>query len=131
MAHPFQSQSDAHRGPRRLVGVFEYDVDLRVGSAGIVEMAVLRFEIWQFLNDSTAYKARVWRLEHYRVQATFPQDHGEPLEPVSDEVLCVEKPEFLSLSTLQVIRAADEHEAVQVALNALLPVCQVRKGHGG
>lgn len=131
MTHQAHSQIHEHRGPRRLVGVFEYDVDLRVGSGGEVETPVLRIELWQFVDDKTAYAARVWRLEHYRVQATFPQENGEPVEPVSDEVLCAEKPEFFSLSSPQVIRAADEHEALQLGLNALMPMFQIRNDPTG
>lgn len=126
MPHQVHSEIHAQRGLRRLVGLFEYDVDLRVSSSGEVETAVLRIELWQFLDDITAYAARVWRLEYYRVQATFPQEHGRPVELISDEILCAEKPEFSSLSTDQVIRAADEHEALQIALNAILPVFRFR-----
>ena len=48
---------------------------------------ILRVEIFESLSKPNHYCAPVWRLEHYRIQSTFPQLAGAPSHPPSDEVI--------------------------------------------
>src|SRR6187431_1124642 len=42
------------------------------------EELVLRIEFFQNLAESDLFSVRIWRLEHYRLQSTFPQHDGVP-----------------------------------------------------
>lgn len=54
------------------------------------EELVLRIEFFQNLVDRELFSARIWRLEHYRLQSTFPQRDGVPHHCPSDEVILKE-----------------------------------------
>lgn len=61
---------------------------------------ILRVEILQNLAEPNLFSARIWRLEHYRLQSTFPQRDGVPQHCPSDEVIMKEFEGFESpLST--------------------------------
>ena len=51
---------------------------------------ILRVEIFESIKNPQHYSARVWRLEHYRIQATFPQLDGSPAHSPSDEIILKE-----------------------------------------
>jgi hypothetical protein len=52
---------------------------------------MLRIEIFESVAHAQHYCARIWRLEHYRIQSTFPQVAGGlPAHQPSDELLLKE-----------------------------------------
>jgi len=53
-----------------------------------------RIEIVRSSQRRRRYAARVWRIEHYRVQPTFPQTAGRPGEEPCDEQLLVRDQRF-------------------------------------
>lgn len=55
------------------------------------EELTLRIEIFESMAQSRKYCARIWRLEYYRLQPTFPQgDDGQPVHGPSDELVLKE-----------------------------------------
>jgi hypothetical protein len=50
----------------------------------------LRLEILEDLKHPGLYVFRLWRLEAFRIQSTFPQVSGEPSHPPSDEYILKE-----------------------------------------
>jgi hypothetical protein len=50
----------------------------------------LRVEIFKRQDSSALYYPRVWRVEFFRIQSTFPQVEGEPAHDVSDECILVQ-----------------------------------------
>ena len=50
----------------------------------------LRIEIFECVDTSGCYVARVWRNEYFRIQPTFPQAQGEPMHLPSDEIILKE-----------------------------------------
>ena len=119
-----EPNNDAPRGPRRLVATYEFEAGFPPGTDGEYDDLLLRLELWQFTNNRTKYAVRLWRLEYFRVQSTFPQKKGVPIDSPSDELICVEKPGFLSLMD-DVVDAATEEEAFQRALKLLHPHIKV------
>ena len=69
---------------RVLVDCVEACVSLRS------EELTLRLEIFEHLNESGVFSARLWRIEHYRIQPTFPQVDGMPAHQPSDELILKE-----------------------------------------
>lgn len=64
---------------------------------GSDDRAWVRIEILESRSQPSYFKARVWRFEHYRLQATFPQDvSGIPLHQPSDELILKELEGFNS-----------------------------------
>jgi hypothetical protein len=51
---------------------------------------ILRIEIFETISNPRHYSVRVWRLEHYRIQPTFPQLDGAPVHAPSDEFILKE-----------------------------------------
>ncbi|WP_426733873.1 hypothetical protein [Myxococcus faecalis] len=52
----------------------------------------LRIEICRALPSARKYFSRLWRIEHYRIQSTFPQQEGRPAHDPSDqEILMLER----------------------------------------
>lgn len=75
------------------------------------EGLTLRLEIFESLTNSGWYAARVWRLEHYRLQPTFPQRQGIPAHEPSDEVILKEfegldTPSAAAFASLELARDA-------------------------
>jgi hypothetical protein len=51
----------------------------------------LRIELFESVADARHYCARIWRLEYYRIQSTFPQVAGGlPAHEASDELILKE-----------------------------------------
>ena len=51
----------------------------------------LRIEIFESVAHARHYCARIWRLEFYRLQSTFPQTAaGQPAHQLSDELILKE-----------------------------------------
>ncbi len=67
-----------------LIGTF--DLPLRIPD----DEVHLRIEIFRCVEPRGHYYFRVWRYEHYRIQATFPQEASEPSHPPSDELILKE-----------------------------------------
>jgi hypothetical protein len=57
------------------------------------DVIVLRAEILRV--DRGKFTARLWRVERFRVQPSFPQQDGTPSHLASDEALLVEEPGVL------------------------------------
>jgi hypothetical protein len=51
---------------------------------------LLRVDLLQKLASPQLYRVRIWRIEFYRLQSTFPQVGGEPQHPPSDEAILKE-----------------------------------------
>ena len=79
---------------------------------------LLRVEVFQCLQPSGHYLARIWRLDHFRVQSTFPQSHGVPLHSPSDEVILKEFEGFES-PLAEPTAFADAEGATQYVLERL------------
>ena len=58
--------------------------------------------------------ANLWRIEHYRIQPTFPQENGAPNIPNADEEICVK-----DSVTLGDIKCDNENEVLQAALKII------------
>lgn len=57
----------------------------------------LRIELFESVAKARHYSARIWRLEHYRIQSTFPQiAGGAPAHQPSDELILKEFEGFKS-----------------------------------
>jgi hypothetical protein len=55
------------------------------------EELILRIELFESVARARHYSARVWRLEFYRIQSTFPQANGgRPVHEPSDELILKE-----------------------------------------
>jgi len=50
----------------------------------------LRIELLESFSQPGQFRARLWRLEFYRLQSTFPQNQGQPSHEPSDEVILKE-----------------------------------------
>jgi hypothetical protein len=50
----------------------------------------LRVELFEALAKPRHYGARLWRIERFRIQSTFPQVEGQPAHRPSDEVILKE-----------------------------------------
>jgi hypothetical protein len=62
----------------------------RTGHSTDDDDLLLRVEIREALGAPGHLSARLWRLEHYRIQATFPQTDGSPSHQPSDELILKE-----------------------------------------
>src|SRR5690606_31237580 len=71
-----------------LVRTLEFEVELPEDTVS------LRLEIFRSRASKTLFKARIWRLEHFRIQPTFPQQQGRPLHQPSDELVLKEFESF-------------------------------------
>ena len=71
---------------RELVRVLVDTIELSL--AWQDEELVLRIELFESAAHARHYSARIWRLEFYRIQSTFPQaDDGRPAHQPSDELI--------------------------------------------
>jgi hypothetical protein len=78
----------------------------------------LRVEVFRFEADRRMFKARIWRLESYRLQSTFPQRRGKPSHPPSDELILKEFEGFES-SYSEPHRAQSARSVESAILNEL------------
>lgn len=76
-----QAGANALKNARVLVDTLESSVALKDDDL------TLRIEIFETISRPRHYSVRVWRLEYYRIQATFPQLAGAPMHAPSDEVI--------------------------------------------
>src|SRR5689334_14230327 len=53
-----------------------------------------RIEIARLSRGRSRYEARIWRVEFYRIQPTFPQKRGQPSQGACDELLLVRDHSF-------------------------------------
>lgn len=72
--------------------VLEID-DIPMGGSG--DTLRLRLEVLRHLRKPHRYSISTWRLEHYRVQPTFPQINQLPSDEPCDELLLVRDPYVL------------------------------------
>jgi hypothetical protein len=79
-----QTGAKALKSARVLVDTLELNVVLNDDDLA------LRIEIFEMITNPRHYSVRVWRLEYYRIQATFPQSDGAPVHAPSDEVILKE-----------------------------------------
>jgi hypothetical protein len=80
------------KSARVLVDTLELNVALESNDL------TLRVEIYETISSPKHYSMRIWRLEHYRIQATFPQLDGAPVHAPSDEIILKEFEGFESPS---------------------------------
>lgn len=62
------------------------EVDLQFGD----EMWPMRFEILRDTERKDHFRCRIWQLEFFTIQSTFPQSGGRPAHEPSDHRLIVE-----------------------------------------
>ena len=62
------------------------EVDLALGK----ETWPTRFEILRSIEQQDLFRCRVWQLEFFRLQSTFPQSDGQPAHEPSDHRVLVE-----------------------------------------
>jgi len=63
------------------------DFEMTVGD----EVWPIRIELYQGIADGSWFRCRVWQVEFYRIQSTFPQDGGRrPRHCPSDEMILVD-----------------------------------------
>ena len=91
-----------------------HEVDLEFGD----DAFPTRVEILRSTVDPTIYRARIWQLEPYRIQSTFPQDDGRPAHDPSDEELLIERSCFAK-PDLSTFKADSDEDALDRALAAL------------
>src|SRR5437016_4371962 len=71
---------------QRIVAVFDLD-PIVLGPASLT----LHFRVELIKRSRTKrLEARVWRYEFFRLQPTFPQRKGKPVDETSDELVLVE-----------------------------------------
>jgi hypothetical protein len=80
----------------------------------------LRVELFQDISNAQRFRARIWRLEMYRIQSTFPQNEtdGQPADQPSDESIFVDTGAWLS-QRYEDFRAETPDRAIQIILNDL------------
>jgi hypothetical protein len=80
----------------------------------------LRLELFQSISDAQRFRARLWRLERYRIQSTFPQNEhdGQPSDHPSDESIFVDTGLWLS-GHYEDFRAETPERAIQMILDDL------------
>ena len=90
----------------------------------------VRVEIYRDDEDESNFRARVWLLETFRIQPTFPQgETGLPQEDAADEEVLIEwtynlGPEFESF------HAESDAEALSIVLAALENFATQLSGNG-
>ena len=80
----------------------------------------LRVELFQDISNAQRFRARIWRLEMYRIQSTFPQNEtdGQPSHQPSDESIFVDTGLWLS-QRYEDFQAETPDRAIQIILNDL------------
>jgi len=112
--------SEVLKNTRVLVETLELSVSLED------DELTLRVEIFEMISNPRHYSARIWRLEHYRIQATFPQVDGSPAHAPSDELILKEfegielpiEPRYYANSLAARVAFLSELEA---SINLLMP----------
>jgi hypothetical protein len=107
-----------------LVRTLEVDLEIE-GDAWPV-----RIELYRDKEDETHFRARVWLLETFRVQPTFPQsDEGLPQDDPGDEDVLVEWSYNLG-EDFSSYAAENEDEALEVVVAALEDFAAHAAGNG-
>jgi hypothetical protein len=70
-----------------------------------------RLEVVHEAGAATPYSVRLWRLEFYRLQPSFPQRRGRPVSQQADEQVLVSED-----SLVQGVRAKSQKAALDAAL---------------
>jgi hypothetical protein len=102
------------------------EVDLEIES----DAWPVRIELYRDQEDETHFRARVWLLETFRIQPTFPQsDEGLPQDDAGDEDVLVEwsynlREDFSSFS------AEGQDDALAQVLTALEEFAAHATGNG-
>jgi hypothetical protein len=90
----------------------------------------VRIELYQEQEDESHFRARVWLLETFRIQPTFPQtDEGVLQEDAGDEDVLVEWSYNLS-EELNSFNAENEEEALAQVIAALEDFAAHATGNG-
>ena len=97
-----------------LAKIIEFDVEVAEDHFS------LRLELFQDISDAQRFRARIWRLELYRIQSTFPQNEtdGQPSDHPSDESIFVDTGSWLS-QRYEDFQAETPDRAIQIILNDL------------
>src|SRR5438874_3569690 len=70
------------------------EVELAPIALGEGDAIQFRIEIHQLIGVPGKYVAQVWRVEHYRIQPTFPQAQNKLLHGPADERIIVRDDQF-------------------------------------
>jgi hypothetical protein len=90
----------------------------------------VRIELYRDREDESHYRSRVWLLETFRIQPTFPQgDDGIPKDDAGDEDVLVEWSYNLG-EEFESFNAATEEEAFAQVLAALENFVAHASGNG-
>ncbi len=97
-----------------LVKTIEFDMEFAEGRFS------LKLELFQDVSDTRRFRARIWRLEMYRIQPTFPQKEADsqPADDPSDETIFVDTTLWLA-KNYEDFRAETPDSALQMILNDL------------
>src|SRR6266581_2848898 len=109
-----RKHSEAILATYELKRVIYLDVNIELNGKLPVEIKV---SLFKRLGSKDRYRARVARLEHYRIQPSFPQRKGVPAHQASDEEIWVQDP-FFQLGERE-MRATSVTDAIQQLLSAI------------
>lgn len=95
-----------------LVKTIEFDIQIGDDSFS------LKLELFCAVSDTQRFRARIWRLENYRIQPTFPQDEitSKPSHEFSDETIFVDTALWLS-KNYDDFQAETADKAIQIVLD--------------
>jgi hypothetical protein len=79
----------------------------------------VRIDIYRDVEEEGHFRARIWLLETFRIQPTFPQNEaGEPQDTAADEEVLVEWTYNLE-QDFESFQADSEEDALEMVLGAL------------
>lgn len=112
----------------RRIETLEFTV---VPSGDDEEPLELRLDVLRVAQTNT-YRARLWQIECFRIQSTFPQnqDTGSPLDQPSDEDILVGRSDFLS-EDLSAYEASSDEEAIETAMQSIRRFLESHSRPGG
>ena len=96
-----------------LVGTYEFD--LQFGEDGYPT----RIELFRATDVPNHYRARLWQIEHFRIQATFPAEEGQPLDDPGDEEFLTERSHYQK-QALAGFHATSTEDAIQQVIEGLV-----------
>ena len=79
----------------RHLASYEFSANFGKTPDGEDLMLDFRADILRHAEREECYRARLWEIEPYRIQPSFPQEDGEPSGLASDEFILTDRGHFL------------------------------------